>query len=572
MLTATFLITEPCCATRELQASHALTTIGRALDNSICLADDSNVSRYHAEIELRRDGFYLTDLGSSNGTTVNDAPLVGTRKLNDGDRILCGGTSLIEFFQLDSQSPHAQSQRAQTSRPAASDSHSSAHASAATDAGSAVAGSAMTAAAYNLRASAPTAQPFSASPSVSSGSSSNETMSANAETFDAQAHTQTAPTSAPAAGLSPKMIAAGVGGGVVLTACAALLLSGNLFSSGACRPSARIITPQTGTSIRIPTLVRVETENPQCIRRVRYQLNGREFAQSSISPFDVPLDPSQLPRAQSANSVLTVIVENKDGAQELQGGEIVIALGTNAKPTETTAVVTAPTPEPAATPALTSSGAVATADVQAMSQRLASQISRKSGYVFDREFAELIRARTTEYARAGATGGARRYRREITKAFRDRGLEPVLGFVLAFSVSKFGEGAGADAGLWRVPPAVAANFYAPGETAAVLADPKRASEIAAAYTKSLVDILEADNFTYAIACYGMPLDEAGEMSKRLAAADPAERRDFWKMVKSGVVRSEQVDRVTRFYAAGIVAENPSAFGASSVEQPFSSLY
>lgn len=571
MLTATFLISEPCCATRELQASHALTTIGRALDNSICLADDSNVSRYHAEIELRRDGFYLTDLGSSNGTSVNDEAIFGTRKLQDGDRILCGGTSLIEFFQLDSQSPHAQSQRPRPPRPA-SDSHSSSHASAATDAASAIIGSAATAAAYNLRASAPTAQPFSAASSASSSSSSDETMSANSETFDAQTATQPAPTvAAPAPGLSPKMIAAGVGGGIALTACAALLLSGNLFSSAACRPSARIITPQTGTSIRIPTLVRVETENPQCIRRVRYQLNGREFAQSSISPFDVPLDPSQLPRAQSANSVLTVIVENKDGAQELQGGEIVIALGTNAKPTETTAAP-APTPEPAATPALTSSGAVATADVQAMSQRLASQISRKSGYVFDREFAELIRARTTEYARAGATGGARRYRREITKAFRDRGLEPVLGFVLAFSVSKFGEGAGAETGLWRVPPAVAANFYAPGETAAVLADPKRASEIAAAYTKSLVDILEADNFTYAIACYGMPLDEAGEMSKRLAAADPAERRDFWKMVKSGVVRSEQVDRVTRFYAAGIVAENPSAFGASSVEQPFSSLY
>ena len=205
-----------------------------------------------------------------------------------------------------------------------------------------------------------------------------------------------------------------------------------------------------------------------------------------------------------------------------------------------------------------------------MAQRFASQISHKSGYVFAPEFADLIRQRTPEYARAGGTAGARRHRREVIKAFRDNGLDPLLGFTLAFSQSKFAaETAGG--GLWRVPAAVAANFLAPNETAAALADPRRSAEVAAAYTKSLINTLETDDFTYAIACFGLSIDDAGEMRAKLAAADPAERRDFWKMVKAGVVPADQVDRVARFYAAGIVAENPATFGSTS-EQPFSSLY
>lgn len=46
--------------------------IGRAADNDVCLQNNS-VSAYHAEINVRRDGsLVLIDLGSSNGTYLND--------------------------------------------------------------------------------------------------------------------------------------------------------------------------------------------------------------------------------------------------------------------------------------------------------------------------------------------------------------------------------------------------------------------------------------------------------------------------------------------------------------------
>ena len=46
------------------------TTIGRSDDNDIVLLG-STVSRKHARIEKTKEGYLLTDLGSRNGTEVN---------------------------------------------------------------------------------------------------------------------------------------------------------------------------------------------------------------------------------------------------------------------------------------------------------------------------------------------------------------------------------------------------------------------------------------------------------------------------------------------------------------------
>ena len=69
----------------------APTRIGRALDNDIVVGDAS-VSRHHASIEYRNEGFMLRDLGSQNGTWVADqrvteAPLVRGDALRLGDAL-----------------------------------------------------------------------------------------------------------------------------------------------------------------------------------------------------------------------------------------------------------------------------------------------------------------------------------------------------------------------------------------------------------------------------------------------------------------------------------------------------
>ena len=55
---------------------------------------DPQVSRRHAELRPVIGGYDLVDLGSSNGTRVDDADVTRTR-LADGDRIRVGDTELM---------------------------------------------------------------------------------------------------------------------------------------------------------------------------------------------------------------------------------------------------------------------------------------------------------------------------------------------------------------------------------------------------------------------------------------------------------------------------------------------
>jgi len=67
-------------------------TIGRGLNNDIIL-EDTRVSRHHAQLQYRARRFWIADLGSTNGTYVNDEQ-VAERSLRDGDVISLGGLEL----------------------------------------------------------------------------------------------------------------------------------------------------------------------------------------------------------------------------------------------------------------------------------------------------------------------------------------------------------------------------------------------------------------------------------------------------------------------------------------------
>src|SRR3954468_14507003 len=90
---------------REISIGDSVVTAGRAPDNSIAFVEDPNVSRYHVEIENRADGFWVIDLNSSNGTSVNGEKLFGEKPLKDGDKIVLGGTSEMEFLDGSSGKP-----------------------------------------------------------------------------------------------------------------------------------------------------------------------------------------------------------------------------------------------------------------------------------------------------------------------------------------------------------------------------------------------------------------------------------------------------------------------------------
>ncbi len=68
--------------------------IGRDAGNDIPLGDDDFASARHARIEPRRDGVWVSDAGSTNGTFVNGAQLTKPRRLAPGDVIRVGSTDL----------------------------------------------------------------------------------------------------------------------------------------------------------------------------------------------------------------------------------------------------------------------------------------------------------------------------------------------------------------------------------------------------------------------------------------------------------------------------------------------
>jgi pSer/pThr/pTyr-binding forkhead associated (FHA) protein len=69
-------------------------TIGRSSDNDMSLGEDEFASAHHARVEPRRDGVWVEDIGSTNGTFVNGSKLERPKKLAPGDVIRVGETDL----------------------------------------------------------------------------------------------------------------------------------------------------------------------------------------------------------------------------------------------------------------------------------------------------------------------------------------------------------------------------------------------------------------------------------------------------------------------------------------------
>ena len=78
---------------RSFQLTDGTHVIGRGQDSAFRLPD-TGVSRRHFEINWDGHQATLTDLGSTNGTTVNGNP-VQTAPLNDGDVVQVGHSRLV---------------------------------------------------------------------------------------------------------------------------------------------------------------------------------------------------------------------------------------------------------------------------------------------------------------------------------------------------------------------------------------------------------------------------------------------------------------------------------------------
>jgi hypothetical protein len=78
----------------ELELNSSALLLGRGSRNDVNLARDEYASSEHARVEPRRDGVWVEDIGSTNGTYLNGIRLTRARKLAPGDIVRIGETEL----------------------------------------------------------------------------------------------------------------------------------------------------------------------------------------------------------------------------------------------------------------------------------------------------------------------------------------------------------------------------------------------------------------------------------------------------------------------------------------------
>ena len=79
---------------REIPLRGTRLRIGRSKDNDLTIPDPM-LSRHHAELVFGEEGWVLRDLGSRNGTLLNDRQVMAPTPLVRGDAIKLGHTQLV---------------------------------------------------------------------------------------------------------------------------------------------------------------------------------------------------------------------------------------------------------------------------------------------------------------------------------------------------------------------------------------------------------------------------------------------------------------------------------------------
>ena len=495
---------------RELTPGQGVTTLGRTTENNVSFPDDSNVSRFHAEIEARGNEFCLIDLGSSNGTTINGTKVSGETYLKAGDRIMLGGTSEI-IFDLEDVAEEAEAENA-----------------------------------------------------PSTGSGGLPPIDAAVSQLPSLVRSSAA---APSGGSNTMLM---IAGGAVLVAVAVVAVAGVVYyrsGSSACEAKAVIVKPEAGDVISTPTEIEVETENSSCVSKAVFTIDGEEFDSTPDAPYTVTLDPKEHPDlADGLDHNLGIILIDDDGNKIPQTGEVLLAFETRKveKPEEKKEIA----PQLPPMPAGPKGKEVSTIDILEMSNRLVKQFSGNFAYnVSNPQFLKEVQKKSLEYAQEGYFDKAAKFRDVINVAFHEQNLDVPLGYTLAMSRSKFNPvKQGSNEGLWQISTELVTsqkyNGVCPTES---LSDPLQAcaAKASAVYMKQMVFGVFDGDVIYAAAAFDKSTQDAGVWKATL----PATRTDVWNSIKTAPER----DQIVRFFAAGIVAENPQKFGLKR-DRRISELY
>ena len=85
---------------RRCRSNGALLTIGRDPAND-CVIPDTTVSAYHAQLEFHHNQWWLRDLGSRNGTFLNQQLIQDSVVVTSGDQLRFGSVTMDLSIQRE---------------------------------------------------------------------------------------------------------------------------------------------------------------------------------------------------------------------------------------------------------------------------------------------------------------------------------------------------------------------------------------------------------------------------------------------------------------------------------------
>src|ERR1019366_783456 len=97
------LIQCPDGSTKTVPLTGERLSIGRSSAAELCFPEDAGLSRQHFAFEVQGDEWTVEDLGSKNGTFVNNIPLKARLILKPGDRVTAGHVVIV--FAPDAAGP-----------------------------------------------------------------------------------------------------------------------------------------------------------------------------------------------------------------------------------------------------------------------------------------------------------------------------------------------------------------------------------------------------------------------------------------------------------------------------------
>lgn len=292
--------------------------------------------------------------------------------------------------------------------------------------------------------------------------------------------------------------------------------------------------------------VDIDSQLTKAIDQVIYEIDFQEITRSRIYPYTASINLKELtdqyPNFTQGNHILTATIQDINDHKERQSSRVLLSF-------EQKSNLTNP-----------QSNNSANTNIDNLVDGFARQISQKSGYRFDNQLLQDVALKANQYAAMSpAFDNICRYSPTIAKVARDKGLPPLLLITVLVNQQLLNNSTEANAAIWQIP----AQFLNGNQDSSTMSF-EQSLNMLATYMRELINIFGVDDFPFAIACFGLSIERAGQIQiaiQKQGATQAVTRVQYIAQLSDlGLLPPNTNNNLVRFLSTGIIIENPQRFG------------